>query len=244
MIRTIVPYPEFVPRSVSKCADISAWMSETPVISNEDQAREAKLFVDRGKLAIADCEDERAGKVKPLNEQVKKINDYYRGPRELLERVVDELTSRVTTFLLGEEKKRIAAAEEAARIAQQAEQAARDAENKEREAFAEADAGTLGLDIAAVTAEADKTFADYLKKERQAALAERETKVKIGGGFRRALSLRDKETPVVTDPIAAYKEIGLTNDIILEAIIKASKAYKKVFGKYPTGVGVYTEREA
>lgn len=224
--------------------DLSDWMSEHPVITNEDEAREAKLFVDRGSLAIKDLEDERKGKTAPLNEQIETINNHYRAPRELLKGVVDELKRRFDSFLLLEERKRIAAAEEAARLAEQAEQAARDAERKEREAFEDADSGVVGLDIAVVTADADKAFSDYQKAARQAQLAERETKVKVGGGFRRALSLRNKEVIVVENPIAAIQEIGLDNEAVIEAIISASRAFKKLHGRYPQGVGSYSERKS
>lgn len=224
--------------------DLSGWMAEHPVIRNEDEAREAKVFIDRGSLCVKDLEDERKGKTAPLNEQIETINNHYRAPRELLRGVIDELKRRFDSFLLLEERKRVVAAQEAARAAERAEQVAREAERVEQEAREDADAGVAGLDIAAVTVGADKAFADYQKAAREAQRAERETNVKVGGGFRRALSLRSKEVIVVENPIAAIQEIGLGNETILEAIIKASRSFKKLHGRYPQGVGSYSERKS
>jgi hypothetical protein len=48
---------------------------------------------------------------------------------------------------------------------------------------------------------------------------------------------------VVVDYVAAIADIGIGNEIIDEAIIKAARAYKKVFGKYPAGIRIETERK-
>lgn len=222
--------------------DLSGWMGEHPVISGDDEAREAKVYIDRAAFCIRDLEDERKSKTAPLNEQVETINNHYRAPRELLKGVIDELKRRFDSFLLLEERKRVVAAQDAARLAIEAEQHARDAENQERQAIDEADSGVVGLDIAAVTADADQAFADYQKAERQAQLAERETKVRIGGGFRRSLSLRNREVIIVTSYIAAIEDLGLTANI--EAAIESgARAYKKLHGKYPRGITVQIERK-
>jgi hypothetical protein len=225
-------------------SDLSGWMSENPVIETEDQARKAKVFIDRGKLAIEDLEAERTGKVKPLNDQVAEINDHYRGPRELLRGVLDELGHRITTFILKEEKARFAIAEAARLKAEDAERAAREAEERERGAYLEASHGVLGVDIGNVTAEADQRFREFERASHQAALAERETHVRVGGGFRRSLSLKTKTSIVVSDPIAAFTEIGLNNEGINDAICTAAKAYKRLSGRWPEGIKIATERKA
>lgn len=56
-------------------ASLGKWLEDHPVIEGEDDAREAKVLVDRTKLCVKDLEAEREGKVKPLNLQVAKIND-------------------------------------------------------------------------------------------------------------------------------------------------------------------------
>jgi hypothetical protein len=221
--------------------DISAFLSENPLI-DEAHAREAKLFIDRGKLAIADLEAERDMKVRPLNEKVKEINSLYKIPRANLETVLSELQARLSSFLKAEEQKRIDAAREAARIADDAKQRAREAERIEQDALGSANSGELGVDIASVVVEADDAFRAYQKADRQAAIAERETKVKISGGFGRALSLKTKETLLVTDAIDAIHAIGVTESIT-EAILTSARAYRKLHGKLPAGVISETERK-
>jgi len=235
--------PDMAATAETTAHDLSNFMSENPVIENEDQAREAKVFVDRGALCLKDMEDERKGRVAPFREQVEKINNHYRAPRELLGSMVDELKRRTDSYLLAEERKRVLAAEEAARVAERAAQQAREAEQREQEAIAAADSGELGLDLAGLTVDADKAFSDYKKAERQAAVAEREAKVKIGGGFTRALSLKTKEELVVTDVHTAVKILG-AHEYIVEAVLKAARVYRKLHGCLPHGVESIKERRS
>lgn len=220
---------------------LSDWMAENPMIETEDQARQAKEWNDRAYLCVKDMEDERTEKVRPLNEQVKKINSHYKAPRELLETVTSELKTRLHLFILREEAKRIAAAEEARRVARQMEEDARAMERREREAYADVDAGILGVDVADATANANQAFAGFEKAQRQAQLAERETKVKIGGGFRRSLSLRETEVIYIENPLLVVAQTGWTDGIKTE-LLKAARAYKKLHGKYPDGITVTLER--
>lgn len=218
---------------------ISEWLSENPVIQSEESAREAKVFLDRGNLCIKDLEDERDGKVRPLNTQVAAINDLYRSPRETLRGTIQILSQRITSFMVEERNKRIEAAREAARIAQEAELKAREAEQAKQDALGSAGSGELGIRIEAVVAEADNTFRDFERADRAAALAEKETKVKIGGGFSKAVSLRKKETVTVVALSAAISDLqthGLVTHEILEAVRKAALAYRKVHGRLPYGV--------
>ena len=221
--------------------DISDWMAEHPVI-DEIHAREAKLFIDRGKLAIQDLEAERETKVKPLNQQVQVINDHYRSPRTLLQKVLDELKNRLASFLRAEEQKRIQIAEETRARAIEAERAAREAERIEKGGIADAAVGEIGVDVATLTRDADQAYSAFEKAARQAALAERETKVRIGGGFTRALGLKAKETLLVTDAVDAIHAIGVTESIT-EAILTSARAYRKLHGKLPAGVISETERK-
>lgn len=222
---------------------LSDWMKDNPVIADEMKAREAKVKIDVGKLAIADLETERTAKVKPLNDQVKAINDGYREPRELLRKVLDELEFRVTDFLAKEEARRIKAAQEALVLAEAAKLAAIDSERIEKESLDNASRhGVADIDVIATVEAADRAFSAYQKAERQAQLAERETKVRLGGGFRRALSLRDVETIRVVDLMAAVEAMQ-NSERIMEAVIKAARSYKKIFGKYPPGIEVVIERK-
>ena len=222
--------------------DLSDWMSENPVIEDENKAREAKVYIDRAKLCIKDLEDERDGKVRPLNEQVKEINLYYKGPRTLLERVSEELGQRLASFLREEELRRIEAANAARALAEEAERRAREAERLEQDALRNAAAGELGVDIQASVVEADAAFGEFERANRQANLAERDTKVKIGGGFSRAISLREKETLTITDPLLVMATTG-ANEEILKQLRSLARAYRKLHNRLPDGVEATIERE-
>jgi hypothetical protein len=228
--------------AVETTAAVSAFLSENPVISDETQAREAKTFLDRGRLCIADIETERSGLVKPLNDRVTQINSRYRGPKELLQKVVDELRSRLDRYIRAEEERRIARAEQARLDAERAGIAARDAERIEQDALGNAATGVLDIDVSRLVSDANQAFEDYKKAERQAALAERETHVKIGGGFRRALGLREREVPFISNIFEAIKALGYTK-AIEEGVLKSARAYKKQTGKWPPGITVTTERK-
>jgi hypothetical protein len=222
--------------------DLSGWMANHPVIQTEAEARESKVFVDRAKLCIQDLEAERDNLVRPLNAEVQRINGHYRSPRSLLERVLDELKARLATFLRAEEQKRVQAADEARARAEEAERIAREAERVEKDRIADAAAGEIDIDVASLSRDADQAFSAYEKATRQAELAERETRVRIGGGFQRALGLKTETTLVVMDEVLALKDMGLT-EYIKEAMIKSARAYKKLHGKYPQGIEAQTQRK-
>lgn len=220
--------------------DISAWLSENVVIT-EESAKDAKTFLDRGKLCLKDLDDERDSKVRPLNERVKEINAGYRPAKDQLEAVLGSLSERLSDFLKEEKRKREEAAREALRIAQEAEHRAREAERLEQEAIGSASSGELGIDIAAHVVEADNAFREYGKADRALAIALKETKVKVSGGFSRAIGLRNKENLHVKNGIEALVVLGVTPDIE-EAILKSARAYRKLNGKLPNGVeATYTE---
>lgn len=220
---------------------LSDWMKNRPVIQTEDEAREAKLLLDRAKNCAGDLEAERDKLVRPLNERIDAINANYKAVHNkdskrpgLLDRVVNELKARLSAFLQAEEDRRIAIAEAAQRERDEAERLAREAEAREREAIDNAAKGELGVDVTQVVVEADSRFADFKKADREAARAERDSHVKLGG-FGRAASLRNKETLVLVSYAKAIKAIG-PNDKVREAILSAARDYRKEKGNLPEGV--------
>ena len=233
--------PEMIGTAVETTAAVSAFLCENPVVETEEQAREAKVFLDRGRLCVADLETERSGLTKPLNERLTQINSRYRGPKELLQKVVDELRIRLDRYIRAEETRRNEIARQAKEAAERAELSAREAERAEHDAMERAAVGELGIDVAERAASADAAFTEYQKAERQAALAEKETHVKIGGGFRRALGLREREVLTVPDPFKAIDHLWPNADIEA-AIVKAARTYKKKYGKYPEGIWVIRKR--
>jgi len=220
---------------------LSAWMKDHPVISSEDEAREAKLLVDRGAACSKDLAGERQSRTGPLLKQVEEIRDEYRTPQSILDRVVTELSARLNAFIIREEEKRKAAAEEAKRIAEEAERLAREAEEAEQRAKEEAQQGTCDVDIAVATQQADEAFSRFKEASREAARSERDSTVRVGGGFRRATSLRTKEELIIDDIHEAIRAMGVT-DTIRDAVLSEARAFRKALGDLPPGVSSHKTR--
>jgi hypothetical protein len=220
-------------------AELGNWLEDNPVIQTEEAARAAKLLIDRATSTIADAEAERDKQVRPLNEQVKTINERYKTPRETLRRVADLLKERIAAFIKAEKERREQEAENRRREAEDAEALARLAEEREREAKEAASVGEV-VDVGRAVAEADEAFRNYEASIRDAARAGKETHVKIGGGYRKALSLRTKEVLVLHNWQKAIDEMGLS-EALIESILKEARAFRKATGHLPEGVIATTE---
>jgi hypothetical protein len=232
---------------------LSQFLKDFPVISNEDEAREAKPHLDRMVATLKAVDDERKAKVGPLNEQVKTINVAYHkwhctdhGRPGLWTKLYNELRDRVTVYARRLEDERRRAAQAARIAAEEAERKAREAEEREREATATAAAGVCDVDIAAASQEADDDFRDFKRLERISLRALRNAKVRIGGGFGKVSTLRNKEILTVSDwraAIAAIEEIsdGLPAGIE-DAILTGARACRKLTGELPPGIQIETER--
>lgn len=240
--------PSPIEYAESVVAEINAFLSDNPVIESEDQARAAKPFLDRAKAAFEEVERERDSKVRPLNEQVKATNDQYKALHNTdskkpgrFDRIIIELKARVSAFMIREEEKRRVAAEAARKAQEEAERLAREAEERERETIANAAAGEV-VDVADATKQADEAFKEFEQQSRFAARAERNTKVKIGGGFDKSASLRTVETLHLESYSKALKAIG-PNDKIRDAILSCAREYRKEYGELPDGVTASYERK-
>lgn len=221
-------------------AELGLWLEDHPVIETEDEARAGKLLVDRATSTMADAEHERDKLVRPLNEQVKEINSRFRQPRDTLRQICDILKERLQAFIKAETQKREAEAEAKRREVEEAERRARDAEERERASLDEARMGVVNAGQAEARIAADVAFSAFERAEREAARAEKETHVKIGGGFKKALSTRTKEVLVLNNWQRAIDEMGLS-DALIEAILKEARAYRKGHGYLPSGVTATTE---
>ena len=227
--------PDMTVTADETAAALSKWMEDHPAVETEESAREAKVFMDRGKLCLKDLDDERDAKVRPLNTQVKEINEHYRPAKTVLTTIVTEINRRFTAFRLGAARKRVAAAQEAQRLAAQALADAREKERLEKEAFEASQTGEVGVDIKTATKEADAAFDQFKRLDRAAQRAERDTHVKVGGGYGRAATLKTKETLIVVDAVAALKEMGL-NDDLRDAFCRSARAYRKITDDLPPGI--------
>jgi hypothetical protein len=227
--------------------ELGRFLKDFPVVANDTEAREAKVILDRTVLAFKGIEDERKAKVAPLNAELAAINgEYHRwhnvnGKPGTWDTLLKELRIRLTNFAREEERKREDAAKAARAAAAEAERKAREAEQREREAATTAAAGVCDVDIAAATQEADDAFRAFQRADRDAQRAERDTTVRIGGGFGRVSTLRTAETLIITDIHAAIDDL-FPNQDIADAVLKAARAYRKENGELPAGVARETER--
>jgi hypothetical protein len=233
--------------------ELGRFLSDHPVVTNEAEAREAKAIGDRAFLACKSVEEERDGKVRPLNEQVAAINaDYHQWfstndkKPGIWGTLLKELKVRLTNFARAEEAKRIAAAEAARKAREEAERKAREAEAREREAAAEAAQGVCDVDIAAATQGADQAFRDFQRADREAQRADRNATVRIGGGLGKISTLRSKEVLTVADWRTAIAEMSGDNgeipQNIADAILTSARSYRRMFDALPSGIIATYER--
>lgn len=220
---------------------ISSFLAETPVIERDGDAKKAANFIEQSRRTLGCMEDERDSLVRPLNDQVKEINDRYRSPRECIEGLKTELARRLKVFADAEEEKRGAEAEAARLRAAEAERIAREAEKVEREAKGDADMGIVGIDVAKAIAQADFAFDTFLRADRAASRAENSISVRLNGGFGRAVSMRKSEELTLDDATAAIAVLGVT-DKIRDAILSSARAYRRLNGNLPAGVSAQVER--
>lgn len=215
--------------------DLGAFLARVPAITDEAGASEAKLYSDRTSAALKSLEKARDDESSPLYTAWKAAIAKYKPTQDSLQKLADQLAARLTVYAKAEKAKRDAIAAEAARVAAEKERLAREAEAAEREAIENAKVGEF-TDVAAATEKADEAFADFQRESRFAARAKKETKVRIGGGFDKALSLRTTKTLVVEDAAKALAAIGATEKI-KEAILSSAREWRKAHGgELPAGI--------
>jgi len=235
------PVETTIDRAKATTTALSTWMASHPAVETEEAAREAKALVDRAKAAWQAMEDERDAAVRPLNTRVKAINDSFKPARTTLEKLRDMLTQRIEDFIRRQEVERQRIAEKARRTAAALAEAAMEAERRRQEAIEDAAQGVCDIDLAAVHDEAEQTISDLARAARVVQRADRDAKVRIGGGFGRVMTMRNSKVLTVTNWKAAIEEMGLT-DGIAEAILTAARAYKKACGDFPAGITETTDR--
>jgi hypothetical protein len=243
------PEPTPLERAQDAMATLAKFLDDTPVITEGPHLVEAKRLVEHARGTMAEVEAERDQLVRPLNEQVVKINTKYKAIHNTdgkkpgtFDKILLELKARLTACAREEEAKRERAAEQARIAAEQAEAAAREAERIEQEAKANATVGEVGTGVADAIANADQKFAEYEQASRFAARAERETTFRVGDGIGKAMSMRTEKTLVLEHYGKALKTIG-PNDKIRDAILSAAWDYRKLHGKLPDGVTETSERK-
>ncbi len=215
--------------------EVSSFMAGNPVVQTDDEARQFKLYVDRTKAQIKDLEAEQEVKSYPLRVHLETIRSDYRPKRRMLGDLLDEMLGRVELFVQAEQRRREQAAALLVAHALEARRKAEEAERIEREKLDNASQGEVGINVAEVIDDADEAFEAYEKAERKAEVARRDMRVKIGGGFSRAIGMRKTETLHIEDGMAAIGEMGMTPDIRL-AILKSAGTFRKLNNRLPNGI--------
>jgi hypothetical protein len=214
---------------------LSAFLRDTPVIRDAAEARLANEHCDSIQRTIKDIEAERKSLVEPLKTQAKSIDEQYRVIRQPLEHALDTLKERLTQYVIIETRKR---EDEARRLREEAEakeRAAREAERLEKEAQANAEVGEC-TDVGEAIAAADAAFNAFTDAERAAAIAERDSQVRLRSMYGgRARTLRTSEVLHVVDASAALTAMGVTESI-RDAILTSARAYRKLHGRLPAGI--------
>lgn len=234
--------PSMIDTTAEVTKNLSQWLADFPTVSTEEEARELKVQIDRAKLCMKDLEDERDGKLQPLTLMLNGIRESYRRARVPLGAVLDQMLEVLDGYLRREEERRAALAAEAQRIALAAEARAREAERIEAEKRDDALQGEVGIDVAEYSAEADSAFEEFTAAKRAAIIASKEAKVRIGGGFSRALGLRKRETLELEDAVAVLGDLGTVPENVKSALLTAARAFRSVHGRLPKGIKQTVDR--
>jgi hypothetical protein len=243
------PVETAIDRAKPIAEELGRFLAENPVISTDDESRAAKDLRDRFLLALRSVDEERDAKVRPLNAEVKAINDDYHRLHNsdkkrpgIWDKEANHLWARMNKYALELEQKQKVAAEAARKAADEQARIARELEQLEIEAATEAASGVCDVDIARVTEEANEAFSDYRRLDWRADRLEASAaKTRITGGICNAVSLKDHETLTISDWRAAIEDIGLTDEMA-DAIVKGARAYRKEHHKLPRGIERITER--
>jgi hypothetical protein len=224
-------------------AELKAWMTETPVIQTPAIAKLGADWKNRTSIALKSADDERDAKVRPLNEKVKAENAKYKAVTKPLTDLFDQLRARLTGFDRAETAKREAAAavvraaaEEAARITEAAQAQLAEAVDDAAQG-AETDVGGAIQAVEAAMHEAGRL-------QRQTAVAERDSHVRIPSAMGKAVSARTYRELIVADveaAILAIRSMGLT-ERLADAICLEAKAFKATWGELPEGVTENSEK--
>jgi hypothetical protein len=227
-------------------ASIAAFLKSAVVIQDEETAKQAKLFLDRGLGAVADLEKDLDAEATPLRKIWMDCRAKFTPAIESFTKPLIELRQRMTVYALAEEAKRKAVLDAARLEAEKLRLAAMEAERMERETKDNASVGDLEADVGAAIQEADEKFAAFKAADNAAARAYRDAEdTTIRGGFARGVGLKTKKSLVVADHAAAMLALAALplTDGIRDEIIKAARAYQKLNKALPPGVTEETERK-
>ncbi len=223
-------------------AELSQFLSETPVIRLHEEAKRAAELIKRGGIAAKELDEERTLHVGPLNARVKEINAAYKRVALPLERFIDLIKGRLTDRARAEEARRKADAAAKLEFLREVEAAALKAAEDEREAIENAAQGEIGGAVVQAITDAAVAQEDAARAARALAIAEKDVPERISTGYGRAIHMRNVETLAVDNPIAAV--MTMWPDVkIGDAIRSAAKDWRKAHGELPPGVSSILERK-
>src|SRR5882672_4232844 len=149
------PIETAIDRANPIAEELGRFLSDNPVLTTEDEARDQKEILDRVALALKAVEAERKTKVEPLNAELKATNAVYHqlhntdGKRPgTADKLVNEAWSRLGKYALKLERQRFEAEQAARRIEEAAAEEACRAADAEAEAREAASAGVCDVDLA------------------------------------------------------------------------------------------------
>lgn len=235
--------PSAIDLAKDEFASLSEFLAEMPVVQDEDAARRANLFKSRAAATLKDLDAAMRAESDPPYRLYKAALDKYKPVADSLASLAKQIDARLAAFMRQEQAKRQRIADEARAALLEAEQLAREAERAEQEAAANAAVGEV-VDIGAAIVEADAKFAEFQRASRFVKVAERDTKIRIGGGLGKVATLRTVETLTIINLDAALRvlrETGLTEKIV-EALLSAAREFRKTWGELPNGITRTTEQ--
>ena len=235
--------PSAIDLAKEEFASIAMFLADITVIQNETDARHANLFKSRASATLKNLDAAMRAESDPPYRRYKAVLEKYKPVTDSLSSLAKQIDSRLAAFMREEQAKRQRIADEARHAQQEAERIAREAERAEREAADNAAVGEI-VDIAAAVVDANAKFAEFERASRIAKVADRDAKVRIGGGFGKVATLRTVETLTVANidaAVLAMQETGLTEKII-DAILTAAREYRKTWGELPKGITRTTEQ--
>jgi hypothetical protein len=214
----------------------SVYINEHPTLTDRESAKSAKLQFDRLHAAIGELEKQESETCEPLRIRWSEAKGQFAPTLVKLSALKKEIHARIQAFLRAEKAQLAAEAEERRRIAEEARAAAEAAKAALAEAREDAKLGVLS-DVASAL-DAQREAQEAAKRAgRQTKIAERDAaSVRLGGGFSgRAIGVQKKRRLEVRDWRAAIEKIGLT-DALNEAILTASRLYRRAHEELPPGV--------
>lgn len=246
-------FERLLERQAELVATASGWLNEVPEISDQAQADRAAGFIKQCRALAKEADEARKEANRPHDTAIKANNARFQPIVGAAKSVIDHIEPRVAAFLRRERERQQREAAEARRRAEEAARQAREAEALAEEKIRAAERGSLigtGENTMRAVIDAERAQAEA-EEAAEAARALEGQKVKAGsayqsGGIGKAMSLRERQVPVIADLKKATAFFARKNAPELEeACRKAARRWARAFpGEAIPGVEFRTETKA